>query len=298
MNKDYYKILGVSETASPAEIKKIYRKLAKQYHPDSHPNDKQAENRFKEISEAYQVLSDPEKRRKYDEFRKYGGAMPGGGDFGDIHFNWGSPNGASGMGGSTFGDLFSQFFGGIGGSRRTHSRSVRGQNVEADLTIPFEVAALGGKQPFTVNYSGKQKTFSVNIKPGIEDGEKIRLRGQGSPGYGGQPGDLILTVHISPHPVFYREGLNIISKVKINLAQALLGTKIQVSTVEGKKVQLKIHPGSQNGQRLRLKKMGIKTKDGRVGDQFVELEVVLPESLDRSQKKMIEEFARASNMSY
>jgi len=292
MNKDYYKILGVSENASLDEIKKVYRKLAKKYHPDSHPNDKQAESRFKEISEAYHVLSDSGRRKKYDDFRKFGGRMPGG-DMGNFNFEWGSPGEDKG-----FGDLFSQFFGGGRTNRRSHSRRVKGQDVEANLTIPFEVAALGGKQSFSVNFSGKNKTFSVNIKPGIENGEKIRLRGQGASGYGGDPGDLILTAYISNHNIFEKEGINIISKAKINLAQALLGTKIQVMTVEGKKVQMKIQPGSQNGSRLRLKGMGIKMKDGQVGDHLVEIEVNLPDRLSREQKKLIEEFAKASKMSY
>jgi DnaJ-class molecular chaperone len=300
MNKDYYNILGVSESASQDEVKKAYRKLAKQYHPDSHPNDKQAENRFKEISEAYHVLSDTERRKKYDEYRKFGGRVPHGnfggtkfGDFGDFRFEWGSQGENLG-----FGDLFSQFFGGGKSSRRSQTRTVKGQDIHANLTVPFEVAALGGKQPFSINYGGNNKSFSVNIKPGIEDGEKIRLRGQGAPGYGGQAGDLILTVQINKHPQFKKEGLNILSKVKLNLAQALLGTKIQVHTVEGKKIQLKIQPGSQNGSRLRLKGMGIKMNDGRAGDHFVELEVILPDRLSSSQKKMIKEFAKESNMDY
>jgi DnaJ-class molecular chaperone len=308
LNKDYYKILGVSENASDEEIKKAYRRLAKEYHPDSRPGDKQAEERFKEIAEAYDVLSDPEKRKKYDQLRKFGagGFPPGGdaggfpfGDFGNIRFEWGSP-GEFTFGGGDFdlGDIFSRFFGGATHAR-TRTRTVRGQDIHAELVIPFEVAATGGKQTFSISYGGRRKTFSVRIKPGIEEGEKIRLRGQGSPGIGGgPPGDLILTVHIAPHPVFKREGLDIISKVKLNLAQALLGTKILVDTVQGKKVQLRIPPGSQNGQRFRLKGMGIRTEDGRVGDHYVEIEVVLPEYLNDEQRRLIEEFARISGMNY
>ena len=308
MNKDYYKILGIDENASSDQIKKVYRKLAKKYHPDSHPNDKQAEARFKEISEAYNVLSDSGKRKKYDEFRKYGGRMPGGnfngmnfGDFGNIRFESGSQGGrfsSQGADNMGFGDLFSQFFNAGRTNKRAQSRKISGQDVQADLTLPFEIAVLGGKQSITVNYSGKSKNFSVNIKPGIENEEKIRLRGQGLPGYGGDPGDLIITVHISPNQHFNREGLHIIYKTRLNLAQALLGTKIQVKTVEGKRVQLKIQPGSQNGQRLRLKGMGIKTKDGQVGDQFVEIEIILPKRLNDSQRKLFEQFARKSNMDY
>ena len=304
--KDYYKILGVSEDASQEEIKKAYRKLAKQYHPDSHPGDRQAEERFKEIAEAYEILSDPEKRKKYDELRRFGAGTGGDfggfgmGDFGNIRFDWGSPNEFS-FGGDHFGlgDIFSQFFGGAGPRAKTRTRTMKGQDIHAELVIPFEVAALGGKQTFTVNYGDKRKTFAVNIKPGIDDGEKIRLRGQGAPGYGGGPaGDLILTVHVAPHPMFKREGLDVISKVKLNLAQALLGTKVQVQTVQGKKVQLRIPPGTQNGQRFRLRGMGIRTPDGRVGDHYVEVEVVLPESLNPEQRRLIEEFARISNMPY
>lgn len=307
MNKNFYKILELDEKASSAEIKKNYRRLAKQYHPDTHPNDKTAESKFKEISEAYDVLSDPEKRKKYDEFRKYGGAWPGGnfngmnfGDFENMHFKWGGQGKTNSQFGDNMGigDLFSQFFGGRKPGSRARNQAANGQDVQVDLKIPFEIAALGGKHPFSVNYGGQTKTFSVNIKPGIEDGEKIRLRGQGSPGHGGVAGDLIITVNILPNSHLQREGIHIISKVTINLAQALLGTKIQVTTLEGKKVQLKVNPESQNGQRLRLKGMGIKTKDGRVGDYFVELNVVLPEKLSVTQKKLIEEFARDSNLTY
>ena len=305
MNKDYYKILGVGEDAGSDQIKKVYRKLAKKYHPDSHPNDKQAEARFKEISEAYNILSDSGKRKKYDEFRKYGGTMPGGNfngmNFGNFRFDPGSRGGnfsSSGGNNMDFGDLFSQFFSGGRTNKHAQSRKTNGQDVQADLTIPFEIAVMGGKQSFSVNYSGKSKSFSVNIKPGIENEEKIRLRGQGMPGYGGDPGDLIITVQITPHQHFKREGLHIIYTARLNLAQVLLGTKIQVKTVEGKKVQLKIQPGSQSGQRLRLKGMGIKTKDGKVGDQFVELEIILPKRLNDSQRKLFEEFARKSNMDY
>ena len=305
MNKDYYKILEVDDKANSGEIKKNYRRLAKKYHPDTHPNDKIAEKKFKDISEAYNVLSDSQKRQKYDEFRKYGGTWPGGnfngansGDFGNIHFEW--PGGMNSSSGDNIGvgDLFSQFFGNRrpGGSSRP--QTTKGQDVQVDLQIPFEIAALGGKQPFSVNFGGQTKTFSVNIKPGIEEGEKIRLKGQGSPGYGGAAGDLILTVHIAPNNHLKREGIHIVSKVAINMAQAILGTKIQVTTLEGKKVQLKVNPGSQNGHRLRLKGMGIKTKEGKVGDYFVELEVFLPEELNELQKKLIEEFAQASNLTY
>jgi len=195
------------------------------------------------------------------------------------------------------GDLFSQFFSNRSG-RRTQTRSIKGQNIQATLDLPFEVAALGGKQSFSAHYGDKTKSFSVTIKPGIEEGEKIRLRGQGLPGVSGEAGDLILTVHLLPHPMFLREGLNIISKLKLNIAQAMMGTKIQVRTVKEEKIQLKIRAGSQNGERLRLKGMGIKTNDGRCGDHLVEIEIELPERLNDKQRQLIEEFARISKLDY
>ncbi|MEE9170225.1 MAG: DnaJ C-terminal domain-containing protein [bacterium] len=299
-NKDYYKILGVDEKARSSEIKKSYRRLAKQYHPDSHPGDKAAEARFKEIAEAYEVLSDDKKRQQYDQFRKFGGAFPGGSfeDIGGFRFERRSPGGGisdfdSDLG---FGDLFSRFFDRNGG--RTRSRSMRGQDIHADIQITFEVAVYGGKQTLSFNVGGKSKILSINIKPGIEDGEKIRLRGQGARGLGSEAGDLFLTAHILPRPGFRREGQTIISTVEINLVQALLGTKIQAQTLQGTKVEIKVPPGSQNGQRLRLKGLGINSAGKPPGDYFIELSIVLPEKLNDAQKRIIEEFARESGIKY
>ena len=299
--KDYYKILGVSETASEAEIKKAYRRLAKQYHPDQHPGDKAAEEKFKDIAEAYDVLSNKEKRAKYDQLRKYGSEIPHGGfDFGNIggnvHFDFG-------QGGTTFTDgtpfdldeLFSQLFGGAGRDifTRSRRRTTRGQDVQVQLEVPFEVAVNGGPYQFTVALDGQQKTLSINIPPGVEDGTQLRVPGQGLPGRSGKPGDMIVQVHVGKHHFFERKGNDIYCEVPIDVTQAMLGTKIRVKTVHGKKVELKIPPGTQCGQTFRLRGMGIQTPDGRKGDQYVKINVQIPKYLTERQKELIREFKEA-----
>ncbi len=297
-NKDYYKILGLKESASSAEVKKAYRKLAKEYHPDSHPGDSHAESRFKEVAEAYEVLSDTKKRNQYDQFRKYGGAIPGG-DFGGIKFDWNMSEGQNSDfgGGLGFGDIFSRFFGQNGGNTR-RTRMSKGQDIYADLQVLFKIAAFGGKQTFSININGEKKTLSVNLKPGTEDKSQIRLAGQGEMPLGGKPGDLILTVQITPLPGFKREGMNLINIIELNLAQALLGTKLKVQTLEGRKVQVSIPEGSQNGQRLRLKGLGIRTSNNKYGDYYLEFKINLPKKLSKSQKELIKELADKSNLIY
>lgn len=295
-NKDYYKILGLSENATSAEIKNAYRKLAKKYHPDSHPGDRNAESRFKEVAEAYEILSDNKKKSQYDQFRKYGGAFPGG-DFGGFKFDWDTAGSRGFDFGGGLGDIFSRFFGQNGGSSR-RPREQKGQDISANLQVPFKIAAYGGKHTFSININGAKKTLSVNIKPGTEDGGQIRLAGQGTRGAGIRPGDLILTVNISPLVGFKREGLDIIDITELNLAQAMLGTKLKVQTLDGNKVQVSIPPGSQNGQRLRLKGLGVKASNIKNGDYYLEFKINLPEKLTKNQKELIEEFARKSNLKY
>lgn len=295
-NKDYYNILGIKENASSDEIKKVYRKLAKKYHPDSHPGDKTAESHFKEIAEAYDVLSDAKKRKQYNQYRKYGGTFPGG-EFSNSQYEWNTSNGRGFDFGSSFGDIFSDLFGQNGGSAR-RSKESKSQDIFADLQVSFKITAYGGKQTFSIQANGVNKTLSVNINPGIENKDQIRLTGQGSRGIGGKPGDLILTVYITPAVNFKREGLDIINIVELNLAQALLGTKLKVQTLEGRTVQVSIPEGSQNGQRLRLKGLGIKTRDHKSGDYFLEFKINLPAKLNKDQKELIEEFARKSNLNF
>ncbi len=295
-NKDYYKTLGIKENASSDEIKKAYRKLAKKYHPDSHPGDKIAESNFKEIAEAYDVLSDAKKRKQYKEYRKYGGTFPGG-DFGNSQYQWNTSNVRGFDFGSSFGDVFSNLFGQNGGSTR-RSKERKSLDIYAELQVPFKITAYGGKQTFSIQVNGVKKTLSVNINPGIENKDQIRLTGQGSKGFGGEPGDLFLTVYVTPAVNFRREGLDIINIVELNLAQALLGTKLKVQTLEGRKVQVSIPEGSQNGQRLRLKGLGIKTRNNKSGDYFLEFKINLPAKLNNDQKELIEEFARKCNLNF
>ncbi len=301
--KDYYKILGVSENASEAEIKKAYRQLAKKYHPDQHPGDKVAEEKFKDIAEAYDVLSNKEKRAKYDQLRKYGSEIPGGGfDFGNmggggIHFDFGGTGGTTFTDGTPFDldELFSQLFG--GGARdiftRTRRRTARGQDVQVQLEVPFEVAVKGGPYQFTVALNGQQKTLSVNIPPGVEDGTQLRIPGQGLSGPSGKPGDMIVQVRVGQHRFFKRQGKDIYCEVPIDVTQAMLGTKIRVKTVHGKKVELKIPPGTQCGQTFRLRGMGIQAANGSKGDQYVKINVQIPKHLTERQKELIREFKNA-----
>lgn len=305
-NKDYYEILGVNEDASTEDIKKAYRRLAKEYHPDSHPGDKAAEERFKEVAEAYEVLSDPKKRKQYDEMRKYG-AFVGGegfdihfGDFDGFKFHWDDRT-KRGFTFDDFGgfeDLFSRIFRQREGFRREDFSPNRGQDLYAEIEIPFEVAISGGKRNITVSHGNNRRTLAVNIPPGIEDGSQIRLRGQGAPGsQGTPPGDLIITIRVAKHPFFDRKGADIYCEVSIDVVQAILGTKIRVKTISGKKVELKVPPGTQSGTTFRLKGLGVKTKDTR-GDQFVKITVKVPTSINEKQRKLLEEFAKEEKLKH
>ncbi len=311
-NKDYYKILGVSENASTADIKKAYRELAKKYHPDKHKSDKRAEERFKDISEAMAVLGDEKKRREYDQMRRLGAFGPGGeygqsGGFrsGSVNFeDLGSmfggrrtkKSGAGGFSFDGFGDIFRQFMGGQEQSAPFSSATAKGRDATAQISVPFEIALRGGKQVIVLDQNGKSKKISVNIPAGIEDNKKIRLKGQGAPSpTGGPAGDLLLTVRVQPHPVFQRSGADLIRRTSINMAQAALGSKILLKTFDGKDVEVKIAPGTQNGKRLKLKGLGADV-GGRKGDMIVEIIVDIPVNLDRKSKQLLQEFARHAGM--
>lgn len=362
-NQDFYQILGVPESATPAEIKKAYRRLAKQYHPDANPNNPQAAERFKAISEAHGVLADAEKRKQYDQMRKLGAfdggfrrqsggsaRQPGGQgpapdfDVGDI-------------GGFGLGDIFSSIF---GRGRREESR---GEAVEALVEVPFRVAALGGKVPVvlpitescsachgsgaapgarlstcpecngrgTVSFGqggfavsrpcpqcrgrGKipsepcpvcqgmgeirtQRQIMITVPPATETGAKVRLKGQGEAGRAGAPpGDLVVTFQVQEDRFFHRDGLNIICEVPINLAQAVLGTRLRVRTLDGKKVVLKIPAGTQPGRKFRIKGLGLE-KNGQRGDQLVQIQVTLPEKLTPEQEAKLKEFAEIAGLNH
>ncbi len=329
--KDFYKILGVDENASQEQIKSAYRQLAKKYHPDTHKNDKQAEERFKEISEAYAVLKDKEKRKKYDQLRKYGNHQQynsQGFDFEDLSSMFGgrgrTKRSTGGFGGAfDFEDLFSQFFSG-----RNNATDIRqkGNDLRATVHIPFETAARGGKHTVSLNFKkacpqcggnggvmsrstfcsscggtgtiNESKKVSINIPPASDSGKQIRLRGLGEPGIGGgERGSLIVTIQVLPHPVFERKGLDLYTTVNINVVQAVLGSKINVRTFDGKEVQLVIPQGSQNGKLFKLKKLGLEAK-GQKGDFYVRLHVQIPSKLSGSSRKILEDFAREAGLAY
>ncbi len=305
--KNYYKILGVSENAGEEEIKQAYRRLAKEYHPDRRGGDKAAEERFKEISEAYSVLSDPQRRQEYDMLRKnpfmgqggfsFGGQRPGGYR---VHFQ--------NSGFDHLGDLLGNLFGFDGRSRGrkmedvfnsrfdledlfgpTHTHVGRGSDVETRITIPFELAANGGE---TVITTGAGRKVKIKIPPGIENGKRIRIRGHGAPAPGGgPPGDLYVRITVAPHPEFERKGKDIYSNAYINIAQAILGTEIEVRTIDGKKIKLKIPPGTSGGKVFRLPGMGVPGDTGR-GDHYVRIHITVPDNLTPRQLKEFKEWAR------
>ncbi len=360
-SRDYYQILGVPETATVQEIKKAFRRLAKQYHPDRNPNNAQAADRFKEINEAHDVLSDPDKRKKYDQLRRYGafagagrrgggggGGESAGGDVG-VDFDLSDLGSFGGLG-----DLFSSIF----GRRGSGGRGEDADEVEASVTIPFRVAALGGQVPislamtevcptcggsgaapgatvttcteckgrgtvsfgqggFAVNRpcpvcrgkgkvpsqrcgtcqgSGEvrvEKRLMITVPPGTEDGTRVRLKGQGAKG----KGDLIVAFQVEPDNFFRREGHDVICVVPINMAQALLGSRIKVKTLDGRRVILKLPPGTQHGQRFRIAGQGIE-KNGRRGDQYVEIRIQIPERLTPEQEAAAKAFAEKAGLKY
>lgn len=302
--RDYYDILGLSKSASQDEIKKAYRKLAKQHHPDANPDDASAQQKFAEITEAYDVLSDEDKRKKYDQFghnwSKVGGAggqspfegFSGGGttgfDLNDIlggMFGGGSPfGGGGGGGGSPF-----------GGGRR-QPRASKGQNIEAEIRVPFQVGVEGGEHELTVQAGGRTQKLSVKIPPGIEDGGKRRLAGQGHPGHGGgTAGDVIVTIRVSPHPWFRREGKDLIVEVPVTPAEAALGAKIDVPTLTEGTVVMSVPPGTSSGAKLRLRGKGVPDRStGERGNQLVVIKIVVPKDMPEDIADLYRKLQQAS----
>ena len=300
--KDYYNILGVAKTASQADIKKAYRSLAKKYHPDKNKGDKVAEEKFKDISEAYEVIGDEEKRKQYDQlganWRQFqnagaGGAggygQPGGGYYeGDFSDMFGGGGGSSGGG---FSDFFQQFFGGggggfgqAGGGRRTQSR--KGQDYQAELDITLQEAYTGTFR--LINLHNQQ--LRITTKPGVADGQQLRIKGKGGPAVGGgTSGDLYVNVRVQPDPRFERRGNDLYTNLPVELYTAILGGQAQVNTMSGQ-LKLTIPAGTQPGKSLRLRGKGMPVygKADQFGDLYVKIEVTLPTNLSPEERQLLE----------
>lgn len=290
--KDYYEILGVKKAATEDEIKKAYRNLAKKYHPDRNKGNKEAENKFKEISEAYAVLSDAEKREQYDRLGReafnFGGG-PGGGnpfagfDFSEFMNQAGQRAGrarASRAGGAGFTDIFSDLFGGGG----FEQGPMRGQDIDAELTIDFRDSVLGTTMDLSVNGN----RIKVKIPEGVANGQRIRVRGKGTPGSSGAPaGDLNVLIHVKPHPFFERKGDDIHIDLPITVGEAIRGAEVEVPTIQGP-VRAKIPAGTQGGQTFRLSGKGVKKKGGGHGDHYYRVEIMVPKEAPADAVQEIE----------
>ncbi|MBD54462.1 MAG: molecular chaperone DnaJ [Rhodopirellula sp.] len=304
MAEDLYQTLGVGRDASKDEIKKAHRKLALKYHPDKNPDDKVASEKFKRAQEAYDVLSDEEKRAAYDrygaDFEKIrsSGYQPGAGGFDGLDLDQvfgGGRAGRGGGGGQTqfdgFSDFFEQMMGGGGrgrgaGGRQRQAPPQKGGNTRHELEIPLQTAVQGGKTEFYLN----DEKISVNIPAGVETGSKIRLRDRGQPSpNGGANGDLILLIKVSDHPCFRRNGRNLELNLPVSIGEAVLGAKIDIPTPSGT-VALSIPANSSSGRRLRLKGQGVKQRDGSAGDLFVVLQIEVPKEADEDSQKLVEQF--------
>src|SRR5262245_61564357 len=302
--KDLYKTLGVAESADDAAIKKAYRKLAKEYHPDVTGNDKKKTERFKEINEAYAVLGDAQKRKEYDRLKHSPirpDGMPEGFDPDAFARTFGGARATAGGGGYSgefdVGDIFASLFGGAGGGRATQSwgrvrpRQSRGADVIGQLAITFADAALGAKRTIL---TGSGASLDISIPPGVEAGGRLRIPGKGAaaPSSGGVPGDLYLELEVRPDPHLRRSGDDIELDLPVTISEAVLGAKVEVPTVEGP-VTLTVPPGTSSGARLRLRGRGIKRPDGSRGDQIARVEIVAPKLKpeDIETRKLFEELA-------
>lgn len=303
MADDYYKTLGVSKTASADEIRKAYRKLARVNHPDAKPNDAGAAERFKAIQEAYDVLNDADKRKKYDQFGPgfeqmgRGGPPPGGG-FGGFQGGGGPVDLGDlfGNGGIDLGDFFGAAMRGGGtasGSRRGRRPGVRGEDIRATVRVPFETAVTGGSVDIRLDRGGQGETLGIKIPAGVNEGQVIRLAGQGQPGQrDGQSGDLLLKIEIEPHAYFRRDGANLLVDVPISPSEAVLGTKVEVPTLSEGNVIMKVPAGTSTGVKLRLRGKGaIDPQTKQPGDQFVVIKIVLPKQLPEHAKELYKQIA-------
>jgi molecular chaperone DnaJ len=292
--KDLYKVLGVSKTASAAEIKKKYRTLARELHPDKTKGDKKLEEKFKEVSESYEILSDEKKRKEYDEQRELfnSGRMPNGGFAG---------GGFSGSGSYQSGNQdFSQFFGGGGNPQDIFANLFgggargprRGPDLETESVITFRESVHGKELHLTVRArNGNSRKVATKLPAGIKDGSRIRVAGGGGEGDGGN-GDLYVTIHVTPHPIFGRENLNLTVEIPVSFAEAALGANIKIPTLEGEEVTLKLPAGSQSGKILKVKGRGIKSSKGH-GDLLVKILVQTPQRINNEAKAFLESFDKA-----
>jgi molecular chaperone DnaJ len=284
--KDFYAILGVDKKASGDEIKKKYRSLAREFHPDKTKGDDALEEKFKAVSEAYDILSDSKKRAEYDEarslferggFRGPMGGQGGGGDFSDL-FGGGSPN-----------DIFANLFGG-GGVRRGPRK---GQDLQTESTITFKEAIIGTTLELKLSLDGgKPQTITARVPAGVNDGAKIRVKGKGAPGEAG-PGDLFILLHVKPHPIFSRKGENILLTLPVTFVEATLGADIKVPTLDGEEVTVRLAPGTPNGRTLRVKGRGIK-KGSVIGDLLATIEVQVPQKIEGEASEALKKFADAT----
>jgi curved DNA-binding protein len=313
--KDYYQILGVDRNASEKEIKRAYRRLARQFHPDVNPDDKQAEEKFKEINEAHEVLGDPEKRAKYDQLgANYQQWQRTGRDPGD--FDWsqwfsGAPGGTrvewsgdlgdlfGGAGAGVFSDFFHTIFGGTGGAGRTRTtedlfRRTTGGGAPRRQEIPLEITLEEAFRGASRVLEGDGRRIRVKIPPGARTGSKVRIAGKGRPGYeGGPSGDLYLNITVKPHPIFERDGNDLRCDVDLDLYTAVLGGQIQAPTLGGK-VSLKIPPGTQGGQTFRLRGKGMPDPRNpkQRGNLLVTVQIQIPQELSPREKELFEELKR------
>jgi len=319
MAEDFYKILGINRDASQDDIQSAYRKLARKYHPDMNPDDKSAKQKFQEVQNAYDVLSDSSKREMYDRYGSsfesagagaggpgFGGGFGGfpggatytyrtgdGGAYQDVDLNdlFGGRGGPDTGGG--FADIFKQFTrGGWRQQGHASSAAVKGADLTHEVTIPFKTSISGGEVRLTVRRSdGENESITVKIPPGIADGKKIRLRGQGEPDpRGGPAGDILITVHVQPHPSFSREGNDLTVHVPVTLYEAMLGGKVDVPTPKGT-ITLTVPQGTSSGRRLRVKGHGVDNGKDAPGDLFAEVQVVLPKHLGDEEKDAIRQLA-------
>ena len=305
MANDYYQTLGVDRDVPQGEIERAYRKLARKYHPDLNQDDQTAKEKFQEVQQAYEILNDPEKRSMYDRFGKSMGSTgpepgPGPGpqghpgDFSGFDFDqfFGQQGGAGAGGFNGFADLFEQMNSTGGSRRRRPARPRQGADLHHEVQVPFKTAILGGEVRLSIQRAGGQvENLSAKIPAGIEDQRKIRLRGQGEPAPpGGRSGDLLITVRVTAHPCFRRQGDNLEVEVPLTLDEAVLGAKIDVPTPWGA-IALTVPAGTSSGKRLRVKGHGVSGPEEKRGDLFAVLRIVVPDDVDESSAELIRQFA-------